>query len=460
MIRLAILSLLLLVLWVYAFRDWMVSLCGLILLTVLMQNANMPSQIAGIPGLNPWNVTLAVVTVAWLRQRHYERRPWNVPPLGIAIAIGYVGLIVLGYVQAVLDMEAFGAEYQRDLWQFLTVDYLINPLKFVLVALLLADGCHTRRRLTMALGALVGLGVLYAVLVVKIIPLGALQQGAEAMHYRWRVDKVIGVGVNDLAKVLALTFWTILAMQRLWWRTWWSRVGVLAAYSVTFLGLALCYSRSAYLAFMALGVLLGFLRWRKLLWLGAPALLLLLSLMPSVTARVSMGFDEDGQVADWNEVSAGRTGSLWPPMLEEIWKGPLVGHGRLAILHTPAYDKIAALGGTVPVTPHNGFLEILADHGALGLIIVLASFLGATILSHRLMREVHDPLVVALGGVGLVHAVGNLVDALVSGTLLPNQGLLGTLCALALVLRVWSGRHAAAHQMAPAGRAAWGHRPA
>ena len=460
MIRLTLLILFVLFLWVYAFRDWMVSLCGLILLTFLLsKKGGMLTPIDGILGLNLWNITLAVVTLAWLQRRQEDRRPWKLSGLSVGIVGGYIGIIVLGYVQAMLDMDAFPPHLQRDLWQFLTVDHLINPLKFIWVALLLADGCNSRRRLMMALGAVVGLGVLYAINVVKIIPLEALQSG-DGVHYRWRIGKEIGLMANDMAKVLALTFWSILAIQRLWWRAWWSKIGVLAAYSVTFLGLAMCFSRAGYLSFVAVGFVLGCVRWRKLLWLGPPALLLLVVLMPTVTERMSDGFDPDPEAnTDWNEVTAGRTGELWPPIIEEIWNAPFFGQGRLAIVHTPAYDKILALGG-VPLTPHNGYLEVLVDYGALGLLIVLAAFVGAGVLSYRLVRQNREPLLVALGGVGLVHVTGCLVNAMSGGLLTPSQGMLGTLCVLGIVLRVWSSRVGLAKRTVRASQDAWWYRPA
>lgn len=459
MIRMTLLSLFALFLWAYAFRDWMVSLCGLMLLSFLLQRGDMPAHFAGLQGLNLWNITLGVVTLAWLLQRQHERRPWNLPGLSVAIVGGYIGIIVLAYVRAMLAMDAFPPRYMLAGQVFLTVDHLVNPLKYLWVALLLADGCHSRRRLTMALGTIVGLGVLYAIMVIKIVPLSSLQEGLDAMHYRRRIDREIGLHANDMAKVLTLTFWSILATQRLWWQTPWSKIAVLGAYVVTFLGMAMSYSRAGYITFVAVGFVLGCVRWRRLLWLGPPALLLLAVLMPSAAQRMSMGFEGGGEDVDWNEVTAGRTGNLWPPIIEEIQKAPLFGYGRLAILHTPAFGKILASEGFVPKTPHNGYLEVMLDTGAIGLIIVLAVFVGAGIVSYRLMRQGQEPVLVALGGVGLIHAGGNLVNALSGGILLPDQGMLGSFCAFGVVLRVWSGRVGVAKLAARASQDAGPYRP-
>jgi O-antigen ligase len=245
-----------------------------------------------------------------------------------------------------------------------------------------------------------------------------------------------------MGKVLALTFWSLFAVQGLWWRSFWPNVAGLAAYPITFVGLALCYSRAGYLTLVAVGLVLGCLRWRKLLLLVPLAIVLVVMFMPAVADRMLMGFDHEPQKkatsrTDWNEVTAGRTGNLWPPIIEEIEKAPFFGHGRLAILHTPAYDKILATEDTVPTTPHNGYLEVMVDTGAIGLAIVLSVFLGVAALSYRLMRRRDDQLARAVGTVGLVHTVGCLVNALSGGVLLPNQGMLGTFCVFGMVLRTW-----------------------
>jgi O-antigen ligase len=445
MIRLSILSLGLLSVWFYAFRDWMVSLCGLILLTVLMQNHNMPTSIAGIQGLNPWNITLAVVTLAWLARSHDERRPWNLSRVAMAVAVGYIGIIVLAYAQAMLQSESFPADFADNTAHFLTVDHLINPVKFLWAAFLLADGCTSRRRVRLAIGTLVGLGALYAIMVIKVMPLDSLVNGIGILEYRMRIGKQVGLHANTMAKVLTLTFWSLLATQRLWCRASWSKAAICAAYPITFFGMALCFSRAGYLTWAAVGLVLACVRWRKLLLFGPPGIVLVALFLSGVTERMSMGFDDERQEpgissTNWNQVTAGRTGNLWPPILEEIHNAPLFGHGRLAILHTPAYAKIEASEGEVPVTPHNGYLEVMVDAGAVGLVVVLYAFIGTLILSYRLVKRSRDLLFIAVGALGLVHSVGCLVNALSGGTLFPDQGMLGSLCVFAIVLRVWFSR--------------------
>ena len=51
---------------IYAWRNWFVSLCALMLLTSVLGRPDMPRSIGGIAGLNPWNLLLAFVFLAWL----------------------------------------------------------------------------------------------------------------------------------------------------------------------------------------------------------------------------------------------------------------------------------------------------------------------------------------------------------------------------------------------------------
>ena len=43
----------------YAWKDWFKSLCGLILLIGIIQHPDMPRNVLGIQGLNPWNLILS-----------------------------------------------------------------------------------------------------------------------------------------------------------------------------------------------------------------------------------------------------------------------------------------------------------------------------------------------------------------------------------------------------------------
>ena len=66
MIRTTLLFSYVLVMVLYARRDWFIPLCGALLLMAVIQHPDMPMKIGGIQGLNPWNVLMLSVIVSWL----------------------------------------------------------------------------------------------------------------------------------------------------------------------------------------------------------------------------------------------------------------------------------------------------------------------------------------------------------------------------------------------------------
>jgi O-antigen ligase len=455
MIRMTILALFLLFIWTYAFKDWFISLCGLILFTVMTQNDDMPTYLLGIQGLNPWNVSIVVVTIAWAIDRMSIRAPWNVPKAAVWIVLGYVGVLVVGCLRAVFDGGSFPQSYGSVSAIGLLTDLLINPLKYFWAAVLLGDGCRDRQRIRIAVATIIGLGVLYALFMLKNIPLSNLGGGSNFMAVRHKIDKLIGLHANDMAKVLVLTFWGIFVSHSLW-RGFYYKIVAVGGAIIVMLAVGLCFSRGGYLTFIGVGFVLACVRWRRLLLLGPVVMTLILLLMPSIANRMLMGFGEEGagDVTDWNTVTAGRTGNLWPPVVEEIGKAPIIGYGRLAMIRTSVYQKIMETEGTVPTSPHNGFLEVMIESGLVGTVIVMAFYVGIGVVSLTLLGYKSSPILVAVGGLALAHAVGCLINAMSGAMLYPDQGMLGTMCAFAVALRVWCARDRLATPVrAPAARA-------
>lgn len=462
MIRYSLLVIFLAALWIYVFRDWFISLCGLIVLTALMQRGDMPTQMAGIQGMNPWNLTLLIITVGWAVERFKTGSPWNAPPAAIAVVLAYVGLIVVGYARAMLDVSSFPASENISLLG-LTSDELVNRMKYFWAAFMLADGCRTPGRARLAILVILAVGVVYAAFLIKKLPLDALRDSDGILHMRRRIDKEIGLHANDMAKVLVLTFWGIVVAHGLWPGRLY-KLAAVAGGLMTLLGIALCFSRAGYVTWVGVGLLLGVLRWRKLLLLLPVGLIVVCIAMPSVVERTLTGFDSDGasNEPDTNEITAGRTGNLWPPTIDAIMASPLIGYGRLGIYRSSAYDGIVDNIGYCPASPHNGYLEVMIDHGLIGMIIVLALFGGAGVMGLQLMRSKANPLLLAVGSLAVVHVSGCLINALSGAFLFPDQGMLGTFCALGITLRVWCAQrhHArvtasnAPRHVHPAGRPA------
>ncbi|MCH8852237.1 MAG: O-antigen ligase family protein, partial [Planctomycetes bacterium] len=369
MIRLTALAIVVAVLCGYAWRNWFVSLCGLILLTVLSQHRDMPHAMFGVPGLNPWNLLLGVIFVVWLVQR----RPGvaHLPRWFAALFLSYVGMLVVGGIRAMLDTEGLAAKAVSLGPKELLLDLILNPLKYLLVGVLFFDGCRTRRRAWLGVLTVLLLGLAHSLMMYKtmkgLVFLGNYEDA------RRMTDKMIGLHANDLAAVLTMAFWSAIVVAMVVKSRWrWAAIAVAAVVLPTIVG---CHSRSAYLANAVLALALAVVRWRKLLMVFPIAALASVAVFPQIVNRLAMGFDatETSLAAetDWNQVTAGRTGNLWNPAIDQIVNAPLIGHGRLAIWRTPCYDEILASEGSVPSHPHNSYLEVLLDSGVVGLFIVL-----------------------------------------------------------------------------------------
>src|SRR5262249_10309710 len=90
MIRLTILSAAVLFLALYAWRDWYKSACGLVLLMAVMEHPDMPKTMFDMQGLNPWNLLLTVVLLAWVAQRRREGLVWDMPRHITVLLFGYL----------------------------------------------------------------------------------------------------------------------------------------------------------------------------------------------------------------------------------------------------------------------------------------------------------------------------------------------------------------------------------
>ena len=93
-IRITILTLLVVGLGVYAWRDWFKALCGLILLMAVIEHPDMPKNIMGIQGLNPWNILMADVLLAWAVTRKREGLVWDMPRHVTFLLLLYLGVSV------------------------------------------------------------------------------------------------------------------------------------------------------------------------------------------------------------------------------------------------------------------------------------------------------------------------------------------------------------------------------
>lgn len=436
-IRVGVLILVVLFLSGYAWKDWFRALLGGIFLFAFLEHPDMPRTIAGVPGLNFWNLLFFNITLAWLSQRRAEGLEWDFPRSVRIGLICYVMIVTISFLRACLDPGPFCFESRSDM----VVNYWVNPLKFLLPALMLYDGCRTNERTALALGAILSVYFLLAVQSVKAMGLHFDLSSGDALSDRAARVLVRDVGYHrvDLSMMLAGASWAMVAFSR-YFKSFWVKMMLYGAAGVTLMGQAVTGGRTGYATWALIGLTLCVLKWRKYLPLIPISVAVVLIFVPAVRERMLQGFGtEDNGVteqADAASVTSGRN-RIWPYVIDEIKKSPLVGYGRIAMQRQGIADWVRSNLGEVFNHPHNAYLEFLLDNGILGFLCgmpiywMLLRRCGSTFLNRDSM------LVEAAGGVGLCLLMALLISGLGAQTFYPREGVVGMWASLGVALRMW-----------------------
>jgi len=455
--RIYLLYLLVFALVVYAWRDWFFSLCALILLTAVIHHEDFPSYIAGIQGLNPWNILLVAVTVSWLVHRRQEQLFWDAPPAMTLVIVSYLFVLVVSWVRAAGDLSAIEGlttiHYASE--------YLIDPLKYIAPALLLFNGCRSRKRAVLALSTVGLLWLIIAVQITRIVPITALSDFGDLVRYRAYIARRVGYTAVSAAVILAGAPWVLLAIGGMFKRKY-LRVVTVGAAAICGVALLLTGSRAGLAASVGAGLACGAVRWRRML-LAVPVMVALGAVaFPAIGERVGMGFgerDASGKTSiNEDAVSSGRMNILWPAALKQISNSFLFGSGRLAFPRTvPKVELIGELDEDEDsgrgLHPHNMYLEMLLDAGILGLIMTMPLYLGALLIAVKLFANRHDPTVSAIGGAALACVISTLICGLGAHTLYPRDISAGMFAIMGIAARTYlmqqaAGRRATARSVA------------
>src|SRR6266478_6930968 len=363
MIRLIFLSTAVLVVGLYAWKDWYKSLCALIVLMAFLEHPDMPRSMFGIQGLNPWNLLLLVIILAWLAQRGREGLIGHPPRTFVLLLLAFVAVVTIGFVRLMIDRQALPTD---DSTAGLISEYLVNTLKWIIPGLLLFDGCRSRSRFLWGVFSILSLYVLLSLQVIRWMPFDALlSQDLLARQSQKILRAETGYYRVDLSVMLAGASWALIAAQSLVVSLHRRTLVLISALSVAF-AQALTGGRGGYVAWAVAGLTLTLLRWPRYLLL-APVLAIALSLVPGVSGRILEGIVDSqtsgSEELDVDTVTAGRN-NIWPPVIDKIASEPIVGYGRRAMERTGLSTAIES--EELVIQPHNAYLEMLLENGLVG----------------------------------------------------------------------------------------------
>jgi O-antigen ligase len=431
---------------IYAWKDWFPAVCGLLLMAAAIPNPEMPREVLGITGLNIWNLVLLCIVPAWIAGRRREGLRWDLPPPAAALLAVYVLVMAVGFLRLAIAPAPVNLKASQ-----LVGEDLINPLKFLVPALLVFDGARTRSRLHLALASILGIYVFLSVLVLREMSLADMR-GAESLSVLGLrgVVGVTGLHRNAVSVMLAGASWALLAVRPL------AASRLRSAALVGLAGLvliaqALTGGRGGYVAWIGVGLVLGLLRWRGTLVLVPIVLSAVLAAVPAVRERALYGIsdaDEDerptgpaGEAGpiDSYRLSAGRL-EVWPYMVAKIGESPLVGFGRLGYQRSGLYAFLRSQVDATFPHPHNAYIEWLLDNGWLGMAPMVVLYGLVLVLSLILFRDSRHPLFVAVGGVAFALVFAYLIGSTTGRSWYPTEETVGMWAAVGLMLRIWVER--------------------
>ncbi len=448
MIRLTLLMLLVAFFSAYAWKNWFISLCGAIALMAVTEHPDFPKGIAGIPGLNPWNVLIANVVFAWFSKRGESEHPPDFPPPAQKMLWCFVVVVIVGVIR--LAMSNYPSEFTGS---YIFSEYVINTIKWLIPTLLLFDACRTRKRAAIALGVILFLYFLFAVQTIRWMPLSEVASSGSDMANRASKITQNEIGYNrvTLSMMLAGSSWVALAALPLLRKN--SHRFILFGISCAIiLGQALTGGRTGYVTWLAIGIALACLRWRKLLLVLPVAVAIIFAAVPSVRERMLQGFG--GKEGNFDvgtsayEMTSGRD-IAWPAVIDEIWKSPMFGSGRQSMVTTGVRDYLMNTFDESFPHPHQAYLEQLLDNGLVGFLLLMPIYFYALFKSIPLVLEQEDPLVCAIGCAGFCLVIALLIGAFGGQTFYPREGSVGMWAAIGLMLRVSVNRQRAIEEGGP-----------
>lgn len=462
MIRLTLLTLLIAFLCVYSWKDWFRGACWLVLLMAIFQHPDMPKSIAGVPGLNHWNFLFLNVVCSWLGNRKREKLVWEMPRHLNYLLFFYSFFILVSVIRYLNDhsgidelIATFGGS--ADYGVNAINEYLINCFKWAIPAMIIFDGCRSKKQYLFAVTMLALMFVLLGLQVVKAMKLGSLTMGGDALQIKALkiISQSVGFHRVNISMMMSGAFWAVFCLKEFVNRKYYWLL-IVPGCLIIFLAMALTGGRTGYGTWLVLGGFFCLFKWRKYLLLAPIMLFIIITVAPSAIERLEQGFvaGDSGNFAqnefvdfkddnvDLQSVTSGRV-IAWPLVWDSIKAAPFFGYGREAMKNIGLTRKIMieyGTGETFP-HPHNAYLQWVQDNGFIGALPVFIFYFIMLKYAWCLFRDDSDKLYVVTGGIGLALLLAFLIASMGSQNFYPREGAVGMWVAIGLIIRVYIERN-------------------
>lgn len=331
-------------------------LATLIMTTPIYGTNFMPREVLGIVGLNFWNIVWIITLLAIAPDFLSKRKTLRPPPFfGFALIVFIVAQLV-AVAAALTDLDSFPkfGTASMGLATVILVGF-IKPLQFLLVGWMTFAYCALTRDTRTIERAIFASAIAMGGLVIYYFLRGF--DGSDINTGRFYISAELGMHVNALGAWAAMTLMCSLVFpaEGGFWK--FVRWGAIVMATIAIL---LSFSRTAFIA-APIGILLVFGRIpakERIAVIFMVAAVIIVTL-PLFLQRVSTGL-ESGNL---NEISAGRTETIWGPLLQDFKDNPVLGSGRFAQLRSKSFPRLRLMDA------HSAYLQIMIDMGTVGLAI-------------------------------------------------------------------------------------------
>lgn len=415
----------------HAWRNWFQAYCGMLVMTAFLEHPDIKMQLGGVPGLNIWNVMLVNILGGWKCSQRSEFKHRVTNPTFKRLVTLYLGVNILSFGRLWIDPT----EYVHAGRVSLFVDYLFNPLKFLIPGFLALSGSFTQERKRMVL---ISLGLAIVLLGIQTVVVGGIGSSIESASRR--IIRGVGYHRVELSMMLAGGFWALVVMA-IYIRKMTAFL-ILGSALIVLMGQSMTGGRSGYVSWAVVGLTLCIIKWRKALPLIPIVGIAVIAFVPGVAERVTQGFakSEGGvkEEANATALTSGRS-DVWPLVISEIEESVIFGYGRLGMVRTGLFTYLVEdMNNDGFQHPHNAYLEQLLDNGLIGFLCVIPIYIYILMVSAKIFVKGGDPLIEAVGGICLAMTLALLVGSMGGQTLYPRESAILLWVAAGLVVRTQS----------------------
>lgn len=332
-------------------------LAALIMITPIYGTNFMPREVLGIVGLNFWNIVWIITLLAIAPDFLSKRKTLRPPPFfGFALIV-FIMAQLFAVAAALTDLDSF-PKSGRAAMGVATVILVgfIKPLQFLLVGWMTFAYCALTRDTRTIERSIFASAIAMGGLVTYYFLRGF--DGSDINTGRFYISAELGMHVNYLGAWAAMTLMCSLVFPAeggFWKIVRWSAI-IMSAIAIV-----LSFSRMAFIAApIGLFLVLGRIPAKERLAAIFLVAVVIIVAFPLLLQRASVGL-ESGNL---NEISAGRTETIWGPLLQDFRDNPVFGSGRFAQLRSKSFPRLGLMDS------HSAYLQIMIDMGTVGLVIV------------------------------------------------------------------------------------------